>query len=139
MDGRREQERPESVPVRIKRAYTPPGPEDGYRVLVDRRWPRGVSRDAARLDAWERELAPSDELRRWYGHRPERFPEFRWRYTQELTTKAGVLDELTERARDGPLTLVFAARDADHSNARVLADLLEGRLGTGGHWEAPAI
>jgi uncharacterized protein YeaO (DUF488 family) len=116
--------------VRIKRAYAPPAPEDGYRVLVDRLWPRGLSRDAVRLDAWERELAPSDELRRWYGHRPERFPEFRRRFTRELTTKAGVLDELTERARDGPLTLVFAARDADHSNARVLADLLEGRLGS---------
>ncbi len=110
--------------VQLKRAYETPAPADGYRVLVDRLWPRGVSRDRARLDEWARELAPSSELRRWFGHDPERYDEFRRRYTEELAAHAEKLDELRERARSGMLTLVYGARDTEHNDAVVLAEVL---------------
>ena len=110
--------------VRIKRAYEPPADSDGYRVLVDRLWPRGVSRDEARLDEWARELAPSAELRRWFGHDPARFAEFRRRYTDELASQPQKLRELRKRAREGTLTLVYSARDAEHNDALVLADVV---------------
>ncbi len=113
--------------IRIKRAYEPAEGSDGYRVLVDRIWPRGVSRERARVDEWAKDLPPSAELRRWYGHKPERFEEFRRRYLEELEAHEGALAELRERARRGRLTLVFAAKDAEHSNAAVLADLLSER------------
>jgi uncharacterized protein YeaO (DUF488 family) len=112
------------VDIRLKRAYEPAEPADGHRVLVDRLWPRGLSREDARIDEWARELAPSDALRRWYGHEPRRFEEFRRRYVQELGRERGKLTELRRRARAGPLTIVFAARDVEHSNAAVLASVL---------------
>lgn len=93
-------------------------------MLIDRLWPRGVSRGAAGVDEWARELAPSDELRRWFGHDPARFDEFRRRYLEELRARTDKLAELRRRAAAGPVTLVFAARDAEHSNAAVLVDLL---------------
>ena len=107
--------------IRLKRAYEPASPADGYRVLVDRLWPRGVSKQRAMLDDWQKELAPSTELRQWFGHEPRRFPEFRRRYLDELRSR---LAELRRRARDGALTLVYAARDAEHNEAVVLADVL---------------
>ena len=110
--------------VRLKRAYEPARRADGYRVLVDRIWPRGLAREDARIDEWARDLAPSDSLRRWYGHDPRRFDEFRGRYVDELAARRPRLSELRRRAREGPVTLVFAARDAEHSNARVLASVL---------------
>jgi uncharacterized protein YeaO (DUF488 family) len=110
--------------VRLKRAYEPPAATDGYRVLIDRLWPRGVARRAARLDEWARELAPSTELRRWFAHDPARFAEFRHRYTVELSEQEGKLRELRRRAREGTLTLVYSARDAEHNDAVVLAELL---------------
>src|SRR3954447_11575322 len=112
------------MPVRIKRVYEPASPEDGYRLLIDHIWPRGISRDRAALDGWARELAPSDELRRWYGHVPDRFDEFARRYRRELAVRRDELAALRELARAGTLTLVFAARDTAHSNAAVLADVL---------------
>ncbi|HZR91731.1 MAG TPA: DUF488 domain-containing protein [Gaiellaceae bacterium] len=112
------------VDVRVKRAYEPAEPGDGYRVLVDRLWPRGVTREQARLDAWARELAPSPELRRWFGHDPGRFDEFRRRYAEELRAHEQELRELRRRARTGPVTLVYGARDTEHNGAVVLADLL---------------
>ena len=112
--------------VRLKRAYEPAAEDDGYRVLVDRLWPRGVSREKARLDEWARELAPSAELRRWFGHDPARFDEFRRRYREELTPRADELEELRGRARSGRLTLVFGARDTEHNDAIVLAEILRG-------------
>jgi uncharacterized protein YeaO (DUF488 family) len=117
--------------VRSKRIYEPPAAEDGYRVLVDRLWPRGISRDAARLDEWARELAPSDELRRWYGHDPAKFDEFRRRYLDELKGERERLDALRSRAKRGTVTLVFAARDVEHANAVVLAELLRDVEGFG--------
>ena len=110
--------------VRLKRAYEPPAASDGYRVLVDRLWPRGVRREEARLDEWARELAPSVELRRWFGHDPERFEEFRRRYTDELAGQEEKLRELRRRAREGALTLVYSARDVEHNDAVVLAEIL---------------
>ena len=110
--------------VRMKRAYDPAEPRDGYRVLVDRLWPRGVSKERARLDEWARELAPSAELRTWFGHDPERFAEFERRYRAELTAHEEKLDELRRRAREGALTLVYGARDEEHNDAVVLAELL---------------
>jgi uncharacterized protein YeaO (DUF488 family) len=110
--------------VRIKRAYEPAEQTDGYRVLVDRLWPRGVSKRDARLDEWARELAPSPELRPWFGHDPARFGEFRRRYRQELTRREEELHALRGRAREGTLTLVYAARDREHNGAVVVAELL---------------
>ncbi len=110
--------------VRIKRAYAPGEPADGYRVLVDRLWPRGVSKDEARLDEWARELAPSPELRRWFGHDPGRFEEFRRRYRGELAAREDELAVLRRRARRGTVTLVYGARDTEHNGAVVLAELL---------------
>jgi uncharacterized protein YeaO (DUF488 family) len=110
--------------VQIKRIYDPAEDGDGYRVLVDHVWPRGVSRERARLDEWARELAPSDELRTWFSHVPERFEEFRTRYRRELAAHPEVLARLGERAASGRLTIVYAARDREHNNAAVLAELL---------------
>ncbi len=110
--------------VQIKRIYDPAEDGDGYRVLVDHVWPRGVSRERARLDEWARELAPSDELRTWFSHVPERFKEFRARYRRELTTNPELLEKLGEHATKGRLTIVYAARDREHNNAAVLAELL---------------
>ena len=112
--------------VRIKRAYEPAEASDGYRVLIDRIWPRGVSREQAKLDEWARELAPSSDLRRWFGHDPERFAEFRRRYLDELEQQEGKLAELRGRARTGTLTLVYGARDTQHNDAVVLAEILGG-------------
>ena len=113
--------------VRLKRAYESAGAADGYRVLIDRLWPRGVSRRKARLDEWARELAPSAELRRWFAHDPARFDEFRRRYTVELAAQEEKLRELRRRAREGTVTLVYAARDTEHNDAVVLAERLRGR------------
>ena len=110
--------------VRIKRAYESSERTDGYRVLIDRIWPRGVSKEEARLDEWARELAPSTELRRWFGHEPAKFDEFRRRYRAELAGHEQKLRELRRRARGGTLTLVYGARDTEHNDAVVLAELL---------------
>ena len=110
--------------VRLKRVYEPAKRSDGYRILIDRLWPRGVSRERAALDAWEPELAPSTELRTWFGHDPGRFEEFCQRYMDELRWQRPRLTELRRRARNGTLTLVFSARDAEHNDAVVLAEVV---------------
>jgi uncharacterized protein YeaO (DUF488 family) len=110
--------------VRVKRVYDPVARDDGYRVLVDHVWPRGVTRERAGLDEWARELAPSDELRRWFAHDPARFDEFRARYRDELKAKSEQIAELRRRASAETVTIVYAARDRDHSNAVVVAELL---------------
>jgi uncharacterized protein YeaO (DUF488 family) len=112
------------VDIRLKRAYEPAGSSDGYRVLIDRLWPRGISRERAKLDEWERDLPPSTELRQWFGHDPGRFAEFRRRYIEELRSHRPRLTELRRRARSGTLTLVFSARDTEHNDAVVLAEVL---------------
>lgn len=113
--------------VALKRAYEVPEPQDGIRVLVDRLWPRGASKERAHIDLWLKEVAPSDALRRWYGHDPSRFVEFRRRFQAELAAGEGHagIERLRELSRKGPVTLVFAARDVEHSNATILRDLLQ--------------
>ncbi len=111
--------------VRIKRVYDPPVPEDGRRVLVDRLWPRGVARDEARIDEWLKEIAPSDALRKWFGHDPARWEEFRKRYRQELESHGEILNRLRAETRKGTVTLLFAAKDVEHNNAVVLKELFD--------------
>jgi uncharacterized protein YeaO (DUF488 family) len=111
--------------LRAKRIYEDPSTEDGYRVLIDHIWPRGVTRERARLDSWAKELAPSAELREWFGHSPTRFARFRTRYRRELEAHADILDELRRRAASGPVTILYAARDEEHNNAVVLVELLK--------------
>jgi uncharacterized protein YeaO (DUF488 family) len=113
-----------AVDVRLKRVYEPANRSDGYRILIDRLWPRGVARERAALDAWEPELAPSNELRTWFGHDPDRFAEFRRRYADELRWQRPRLAELRRQARDGTLTLVFSARDTERNDAVVLAEVV---------------
>ncbi|GGL02726.1 hypothetical protein Sme01_19620 [Sphaerisporangium melleum] len=122
--------------VRLRRIYDEPSSDDGTRVLVDRLWPRGLAKDEARLDEWLKDVAPSDQLRVWYGHRPERFEGFRSRYLAELDDPARrrALDRLTELTRHGTVTLLTATRDVEHSQAAVLAGLLSR---TGGARRAP--
>lgn len=122
-----------AVNVKIKRAYEPPEAEDGTRVLVDRLWPRGLSKEEARLDQWNRELAPSGELRRWFGHKVSRWHEFSRRYRLELAHHAEALRKLRRRAQQGPVTLVYAAKDEHHNHALVLKSVL---LDSGGHQKA---
>ncbi len=115
-----------SIDVRPKRIYEPVDQGDGYRVLIDHIWPRGVSRERARLDEWAKELAPSSELREWFSHDPARFAEFRARYRAELAAQRERLRQLIERAEPGPLTILYAARDEQHNNAIVLCEMLRG-------------
>ncbi len=122
---------PTSVPIRTKRVYEAPEPADGTRILIDRLWPRGLAKADAGLAEWLKDVAPSDELRHWFGHDPSRFAEFTRRYRAELADKADDLDRLEALARKGPLTLVYAAHDAEHNNAQVLADVLRERLAHG--------
>jgi uncharacterized protein YeaO (DUF488 family) len=116
--------------VRIKRIYDEPAPEDGRRILVDRIWPRGRSQEEVRLSAWLQDLAPSTTLHKWFGHEPERWPEFRERYLAELAGPAAqaLLQELADLAQAETVTLVYAARDQKRNNAVVLKELLEERL-----------
>ncbi|MBT9260384.1 MAG: DUF488 domain-containing protein [Clostridiales bacterium] len=117
-----------AMAVRIKRVYEPPSPEDGYRVLVDRLWPRGLKKEEAAVDLWAKELAPTTDLRQWFGHDPSRWEGFQRRYREELKAPDAqkVLAELKEKARHTTVTLLFAAKDEDHNNAVVLQELLEG-------------
>jgi len=113
-----------ALDVRAKRAYDPVEDGDGYRVLIDHVWPRGVSRARARLDDWARELAPSAQLRKWFDHRPDRFAEFRARYRDELIAHADRVEALRRRATNSRVTILYAARDREHNNAVVLTELL---------------
>lgn len=111
--------------VRLRRAYDPPQPQDGLRILVDRLWPRGLARDRAALDDWMKDIAPSTALRKWFGHDPARWAEFQSRYRAELQGQPA-LDRLRDLAAKQTVTLIFAARDTDHNEAVVLRDILTG-------------
>jgi uncharacterized protein YeaO (DUF488 family) len=111
--------------IRLKRIYEKIAPTEGYRVLVDRLWPRGVSKAEAGIDCWAKELAPSRGLRLWYGHDTRRWQEFRERYRKELADDCGPLSELLRQANTETITLVFAARDVEHSNVSVLKEFME--------------
>jgi uncharacterized protein YeaO (DUF488 family) len=116
----------QQVRIALKRVYDEPDPGDGTRVLVERLWPRGLSKERAHVDVWLKEIAPSRELRTWYGHDPEKFAEFRRRYESELASQTGqaAVARLRDLVKQGPVTLVFAAHDTEHTNAIVLRDLL---------------
>ena len=110
--------------IKIKRAYAPTEETDGYRILVDRLWPGGISKEKAKIDLWLKSVAPSSDLRKWFGHVPERFPEFTKRYKAELA-ESGALDDLRKVLSEHPdATLLFAAHDEEHNNAVVLKELL---------------
>jgi uncharacterized protein YeaO (DUF488 family) len=110
--------------VRLKRAYEPAEATDGTRILVDRLWPRGVSKERATLDQWMKAIAPSTELRKWFGHDPQRWVEFSRRYNDELHQNAELLQQLRSLARKGPVTLVYSAHDEVHNDAIVLRDVI---------------
>lgn len=112
--------------VRLKRAYEPPSAGDGTRILVDRLWPRGVSKADARLDGWMKDVAPSTELRKWFGHDPAKWEEFRRRYRDELAGHADDIERLRALAAKGALTLVYSAHDEAHNDAVVLREVLLG-------------
>lgn len=113
--------------IRIKRAYEAPEAADGVRILVDRLWPRGLKKADAAIDHWEKEVAPSTELRRWFNHDPEKWPEFRKRYRAELSDRDDRVEDLRKRIGQGPATLVYGARDDAHNQAVVLKEVLEER------------
>jgi uncharacterized protein YeaO (DUF488 family) len=110
--------------VRTKRVYLEPDDEDGTRILVDRLWPRGLSKEKARIDIWLKEIAPSTELRTWFGHDPEKWTEFKTRYARELKSHGEQLALLKQEAARGPITLLFGARDEEHNQAVVLQRML---------------
>ncbi len=113
--------------LRLKRAYEPVAPDDGIRILVDRLWPRGLSKEKASLDEWEKDIAPSTELRKWFGHDPGRWTEFQRRYRAELRQHADTLKRIRELATAHTVTLVYGAKDEEHNDAVVLKDVLLGR------------
>lgn len=111
--------------IHIKRVYDPPDEGDGARVLVDRLWPRGLSREKAALSCWPKEIAPSPELREWFGHDPARYVEFSRRYRAELANNRDVVAQLADLVKQGPVTLLYAAHDEEHNHARVAAEYLK--------------
>src|SRR5947209_17132119 len=114
--------------IRLKRAYEEPQQEDGRRYLIDRLWPRGRSKASLKLDGWLKEAAPSQELRRWFQHDPAKWDEFRRRYCNELDAKPEAWMTLVHAARQGPITLIYSARDAEHNNGIVLAEYLAQKM-----------
>lgn len=112
--------------IKVKRAYEKPKKSDGVRILVDRLWPRGVSKEEADLDLWLKDVAPSDNLRKWFHHDPQKWGEFQKKYKQELKDKEDYLKKIKEIEKDGKtVTLVFAAKDQEHANAIVLSNILQ--------------
>jgi uncharacterized protein YeaO (DUF488 family) len=114
--------------IDLKRAYDPPAASDGRRILVDRIWPRGIAKADLRIEVWLRDLAPSGGLRKWFGHDPKKWGEFKKRYADEIAQRADALAQLVEIAKAGHVTLVYAAKDTEHNNAVALKEQLEHRL-----------
>jgi len=116
--------------IRLKRVYDPPAPDDGLRILVERLWPRGVSKERAALDSWDKEVAPSHELRRWFHHDPARWEEFQARYRAELEVKKDAVEELRRKCQGATVTFIYASHDERHNGALVLKSFLDGRHST---------
>lgn len=114
--------------IRTKRTYDPPARSDGRRILVERLWPRGIKKTALQLDEWCKDVAPSTDLRKWFGHDPERWPEFRRRYVRELNANETAWTPILDAARKGTVTLLFSAHDVEHNSAVVLRDYLTAKL-----------
>jgi uncharacterized protein YeaO (DUF488 family) len=112
--------------IALKRIYEDPCPEDGFRVLVERLWPRGLTKERAAVDLWLKDVAPSPELRKWFGHDPDRWEQFQERYRRELRGKKDAIQLLKQKAKEGTITLVYAARDEEHNGALVLNRYLQG-------------
>ena len=110
--------------LKIKRIYDPVSRDDGKRILVDRLWPRGIKKDQARIDEWLKDIAPSDELRKWFSHDPSKWREFKRRYIKELKDKSNLIENLRAEAKKGNITLLFSARDIEHNNAVVLMEVV---------------
>jgi uncharacterized protein YeaO (DUF488 family) len=113
--------------IRLKRAYDPPAPEDGERLLVELLWPRGLTKEKAALDLWLKDAAPSPELRKWFSHDPDRWEEFKRRYREELKDRQDIIKILREKSREGTVTFIYAARDQTRNSAVVLREVVEGR------------
>ena len=111
--------------ITIKRIYDPPSKEDGYRVLVDRLWPRGMSKEKAHVDLWLRDIAPSNELRKWFNHEPQKWTGFKERYFAEITPQKGLLEPLKKKMKDGHITLLYSAKEPHINNAVALKEYLE--------------
>ena len=114
--------------IQLKRVYEKPGPRDGVCLLVERLWPRGVRKSNLHMDAWEKEAAPSDQLRKWFSHDPEKWPEFQRKYVVELKTRPQAWQPILEAARRGTVALLYSSRDGEHNNAVVLKNFLEKKL-----------
>lgn len=114
--------------VRVKRVYDVPAADDGKRILVERLWPRGMSKDSIGMDFWLKDVAPSTELRRWFNHDPKRWTEFKRRYSRELDANAGAWAPILAKARRGRVTLLYSAHDVEHNNAVVLMDYVNARV-----------
>jgi uncharacterized protein YeaO (DUF488 family) len=111
--------------IKLKRAYEAAAEEDGFRVLVERLWPRGLTKERARIDLWLKDIAPSPELRKWYGHETEKWEQFRQRYRKELSARKDLVDMLKQKSGEGTVTFVFAARDERHNSAAALKEFIE--------------
>ena len=115
------------IRIKIKRIYDPPGAEDGFRILVDRLWPRGLSKGKAKVDLWLREISPSNELRKWYGHDPQKWGEFKKRYAREIEGKGEDLDLLVKKAKEGTVTFLFSSKEEKLNNAQALKEFVESK------------
>jgi uncharacterized protein YeaO (DUF488 family) len=113
--------------IKLKRVYESPSPEDGLRILVDRLWPRGLTKERAAVDLWMKDVAPSTELRKWFGHDPAKWKQFQIRYRKELEGKKEALKDLKQKSRGHTVTLVYGARDEEHNEALILKQILAGR------------
>jgi uncharacterized protein YeaO (DUF488 family) len=111
--------------IRLKRIYDPPARADGKRILVDRLWPRGLKKEDAHIYEWLKDIAPSNELRKWFGHEPDNWSEFKTRYQKELAGKADIVKPLRDAAKKGVVTLLFSAKDIEHNNAVVLKEVID--------------
>ena len=117
--------------IKLKRVYEPASPDDGVRILVERLWPRGIKKDALKLDTWLKDVAPSDGLRRWFGHEPKKWNGFRDRYFAELEANPQTWESLAKAARRGRVTLIYSSRDTEHNNAVALRNYLEDKMQRG--------
>ena len=117
-----------NMDIEIKRVYEPASKDDGYRVLVDRLWPRGMKKEEVEFDLWLREVAPSNSLRKWYGHDPERWEEFKKRYARELEDKKELVEQIESKAKDEKVTLLFSSKEEHNNNAQALKEYIERSL-----------
>jgi len=113
--------------IKIKRIYESASPNDGRRIYVDRLWPRGMKKEQVKMNEWLKDISPSDSLRKWFGHDPSKYAEFKRRYTKELKKHSEILERIKKEAKKETVTLLFSAKDVEHNNATVLKELLSGR------------